>query len=33
MTTLTPHLSVQDGRAALRWYVDVLGARETWRRC
>jgi uncharacterized glyoxalase superfamily protein PhnB len=29
MTTLVPHLSVQDGPAALRWYVEVLGARET----
>lgn len=29
MTSLTPHLCVQDGPAALRWYVDVLGARET----
>ena len=29
MTRLTPHLCVQDGPAALRWYVDVLGATET----
>lgn len=29
MTSLVPHLSVQDGPGALCWYLDVLGARET----
>ena len=26
MSELTPYLTVADARAALEWYVDVLGA-------
>ena len=25
---LTPYIAVNDGRAALRWYADVFGARQ-----
>lgn len=30
MSELTPYLCVADARAAIRWYVDVLGAEVTF---
>ncbi|MFT4166182.1 MAG: VOC family protein [Microlunatus sp.] len=30
MSGLTPYLCVADSRAAIRWYVDVLGAEVTY---
>ena len=30
MSELTPYLTVDDARAAMRWYVDVLGAVVTY---
>ena len=29
MSELTPYICVADARAAIRWYVDVLGAKVT----
>ena len=30
MSELTPYICVEDSRAAIEWYVDVLGAEVTY---
>ena len=30
MSELTPYICVEDARAAIEWYVDVLGAEVTY---